>query len=398
MGGVLNLLADKIVKRRMYPALAVWQARPYTQQWHRFQDHWPCTIPLRFQEYADQHHCAYRASDQLSALSHPAFYGIGLGFFDFQIDYIELLPRPVYQALRRGDLRLLFYYHEGDNPWNIRARLDQLCAAHKLGPEHYVFVSANSAANDIGNFVEFVDFELWYYQRNIDQAALPIYLGERSRDFTILNRLHKSWRSLIMTDLWRTGLLRNSYWSYCEPVQPESYHDCPIEIDSLQGLRQHCAEFASETPRFCDDQDQTARNDHSQTLPYLYQDSWFNIVIETHFDVDGSGGVFLTEKTFKPIKHGQPFFIAGAAGSLDKLRELGYRTFDDVLDNSYDLEKDSTRRWIKLLDSIQQARSRDLADLFQRCVPDLTHNQQNFMRSKYDRLNRLTEKIHQCLK
>ena len=41
----------------------------------------------------------------------------------------------------------------------------------------------------------------------------------------------------------------------------------------------------------------------------------------------------LTEKTFKPIKHGQLFFVAGPAGSLQALRDMGYRTFDHVLDN-----------------------------------------------------------------
>jgi hypothetical protein len=40
------------------------------------------------------------------------------------------------------------------------------------------------------------------------------------------------------------------------------------------------------------------------------------LCLETHFDADQSGGAFLTEKTFKPIKHGQMFFVAGPAGSL----------------------------------------------------------------------------------
>jgi hypothetical protein len=48
-------------------------------------------------------------------------------------------------------------------------------------------------------------------------------------------------------------------------------------------------------------------------------------VFETHFDADQSGGAFLTEKTFKPIKHGQLFFIAGLLAVYKVLRDQGYR-------------------------------------------------------------------------
>ena len=111
-------------------------------------------------------------------------------------------------------------------------------------------------------------------------------------------------------------------------------------------------------------------------------------------DVDQSGGVFLTEKTFKPIKHGQPFFVVGAAGSLVELRAMGYRTFDHVLDNSYDLEPDATERWKMLLSSIQRAHREGLGDIYQCCLADLQHNQQLFMSCHQSRLNTLQENIN----
>jgi hypothetical protein len=51
----LNLLADSVVKGRIYPALARHEARPYTQAWREFGLHFPYTIPLRLQEYCDHH-------------------------------------------------------------------------------------------------------------------------------------------------------------------------------------------------------------------------------------------------------------------------------------------------------------------------------------------------------
>jgi hypothetical protein len=116
--------------------------------------------------------------------------------------------------------------------------------------------------------------------------------------------------------------------------------------------------------------------------------------METHFDADQSGGTFLTEKTFKPIKHGQLFFVAGPAGSLQALRDLGYRTFDNVLDNTYDRIADNTQRWCKLCDAIQQSQHR-LADRFEAAQTDITHNQKLFLSSKIQRLNNVIKDINE---
>ena len=51
----LNLVADQTIHGKIYPALATWQAQPYTQAWREFESHYPCTIPLRLQEYCDYH-------------------------------------------------------------------------------------------------------------------------------------------------------------------------------------------------------------------------------------------------------------------------------------------------------------------------------------------------------
>jgi hypothetical protein len=116
--------------------------------------------------------------------------------------------------------------------------------------------------------------------------------------------------------------------------------------------------------------------------------------METHFDADQSGGAFLTEKTFKPIKHGQLFFIAGPAGSLQLLRKLGYRVFDGILDNSYDQEPDHTQRWLKLSKAICHAREH-LHELFHNALSDIEHNQQLFVSNKANRLNTLIKEINE---
>lgn len=388
----LNLVADQVVKGRIYPSLAQHQARPYTQAWREFGSHFPYTIPLRLQEYCDHHQVEIGIHSITDKLPDNTFYPVGLSFFDFGIDYFTLLPSAVFTAVYHGQIRVLFYYHEGDNPHRIKQRLDQLAAQVKLPQDCYVFVSANTAAKDIPGFVYFTDFELWYYQRNIDVAACALHNQPRERDFTVLNRLHKSWRATAMADLQRHGALNNSYWSYCESGDLDA--DNPIEIDSIAGLAEATQKFLAAAPYVSDELDQNQRNDHSQIDPKYYVNSYCNIVMETHFDADQSGGTFLTEKTFKPIKHGQLFFVAGPAGSLQQLRDLGYRTFDSVLDNTYDRIADNTHRWRKLCDAIQQSQHR-LADRFASAQADIEHNQQLFLERKTQRLNSLIKDIHE---
>jgi hypothetical protein len=117
-------------------------------------------------------------------------------------------------------------------------------------------------------------------------------------------------------------------------------------------------------------------------------------VVETHFDADASGGVFITEKTFKPIKHGQLFFVAGCAGTLAELRDAGYQVFDSVLDTAYDSEPNHTRRWQLLRESIEHAHGH-LPDLFRLARSSIEHNQQHFIRHKQQQLNMLLEQIHE---
>jgi hypothetical protein len=387
----LNLIADHVIKGRIYPSLAQHQARPYTQAWREFGSHFPYTIPLRLQEYCDQHSVKINIYCIHDKLPTNTFYPVALGFFNFGIDYFTLLPTEVFTAVYEGKIRVLFYYHEGDNPFRIKQRLDQLATNVRLPENCYVFVSANSTAESVPGFVYFNDFELWYYQRNLDQPALPVHAQPREREFTVLNRLHKSWRATAMADLQRHGVLDNSYWSYCETGDVNA--DNPIEIDSIEGLRNAAAEFLVGAPYISDGLDQSERNDHSRTDAKYHANSYCNIVMETHFDADQSGGVFLTEKTFKPIKHGQLFFIAGPAGGLQALRDIGYRTFDSVLDNTYDRIADNTQRWQRLCEAIQQAQHR-LADRFEAARADILHNQQLFLANKANRLNTLFTKLN----
>jgi hypothetical protein len=64
-----------------------------------------------------------------------------------------------------------------------------------------------------------------------------------------------------------------------------------------------------------------------------YIDTWFSLVSETIFDYPYS---FRTEKIYKPILMAHPFVVAANCGYLRDLRNVGFQTFDSIIDEKYD--------------------------------------------------------------
>jgi len=389
-----NIVCDKIVKNRPYPAMAVHQARPLTQAWRQFVQHWPHTVPLDLYTYCESHHYQMHLFDLESSWPEHSWYAVALGWFDFGIDYFAILPAVVKQAVLDKRLRILFFYHEGDNPANIKSRLDLLANMHHMPDQCYRFVSANTAASNLENFVYFPHHELLFAERNQHHEPLPVITGPRRWKFTALNRTHKWWRATIMADLHARHILDQSYWSYgAVDTLQESRMDNPLQEDVLH-IRSQVDQFVQHAPYFCDDMSTDQHNDHSVVSASAFQDSYIHIVLETHFDADQSQGTFITEKTFKPIKHGQPFVIAGPAGSVQELRRLGYYTFDSVIDHSYDTVQDNTQRWLMLREEIVRLCSADLESIFAQCIDQCIYNQTLFVRNRNDRLQQLDDQIN----
>ena len=72
-----------------------------------------------------------------------------------------------------------------------------------------------------------------------------------------------------------------------------------------------------------------------------YQTTNIEVVLETLFDDDR---LHLTEKTLRPIACGHPFILAATQGSLEYLRGYGFKTFDNIIDETYDTIADPAQR------------------------------------------------------
>ena len=389
----------KIILEKAYPNLTKHRAMPYTPAWREFSTTWPHSEPVMLFDYMQYAGIDYEIVADITQTDNNTFYPIALAFFDFGVDWFTLFPDHVLKRVKEKQLRVLFYYSEGDNPYVIDQHLSIQCAEHGVPREQVLFVSANSEAANIDYMYHVVDDELLFQFRNREVAPVSYHDLPRHKKFTALSRMHKCWRATVMTSLWCKGHWQDGYFSYGVDISAEeTAADNPIQIGYFGQLPEVISQFIDACPFVADTLDPLAHNDHTRAVAEHFDNSYLNIVLESHMDVDQSGGAFITEKTFKPIKNAQPFILFAGPHSLQLLRDMGYKTFDDVIDQRYDSEENTTKRWMRaqktVLDTVS-LNNNELHDMYMACKTDLLHNQELFLSNKRERIIKLLEDIHE---
>lgn len=108
---------------------------------------------------------------------------------------------------------------------------------------------------------------------------------------------------------------------------------------------------------------------------HIFDESFLWIASETKKTHDG---VYITEKTWKPIAYGSPFCINGDNGSLRYLKSIGFKTFSEYWDESYDEDNDieKIKKITNIVKNICDKSLDALHDLYVSMLPILKHNQQ----------------------
>ena len=95
----------------------------------------------------------------------------------------------------------------------------------------------------------------------------------------------------------------------------------------------------------------------------LYENTYFSIVTETSFPyhrVDNNYadatdiGRILSEKTFKAISMRHPFIMVSNPHTLKLLRDIGYKTFHPLIDETYDKVKDPGVRMMMIINEVEK--------------------------------------------
>lgn len=105
----------------------------------------------------------------------------------------------------------------------------------------------------------------------------------------------------------------------------------------------------------------------------IYNHSWYSIVSET---VGHAPTFFFSEKTTKVIYAQRVAIWLAPQYFLKTLRELGFQTFDSIIDESYDSIEDPLDRWQLAIKQIEYLKLQDPVKVYQHLQPQLTHNSQ----------------------
>jgi len=200
---------------------------------------------------------------------------------------------------------------------------------------------------------------------------------KKSKTFLIYNRAWAGTREyrLKFADL----LIEHNLIDYCQTsvgINDGDIHYTTHRYTNTQWKPTHCLEhyFESNNTTSCYSADFDVED---------YNCTDFEVVLETLFD---DQRLHLTEKSLRPIACGHPFILCATHGSLQYLRAYGFKTFGDVIDESYDNIEDPYQRMmavIRVMKSIADWSESQRNLNIQKIQEIVSYNRQHFFSNEF---------------
>jgi len=299
----------------------------------------------------------------------------GGGWNKFDIDYYRSLIDGGH--VKDTDLWIFWMKTESHSPNEIR-ELHTVCEELKLDESKVVFINGDLSLdknydtkfncigfpwyllNDKENLIKNKGYNPYKFVKYQDRKVLP------SKKFINLNGNINKPREYILD---RLEKFKN--FGYISDLSKG------ITLDTLLTEEELLKNKADGNASFLEPSD--------NPLDFFHNDSYFSIVQESGggweaFDEDKICGYF-TEKITKPLFYGQPFIVIGFKNSLKFLKEMGFKTYDDVFDESYDgLEtwEERTKFVWKEIEKILNLPDNEFNILFDKVEDNVIYNQTRF--------------------
>jgi hypothetical protein len=193
----------------------------------------------------------------------------------------------------------------------------------------------------------------------------PYEVKLKEKKFLCFNKVHRVHRVILMADMIRAGLVRDSFYSFegigntwiNEYLDSKAKHEFE---DFLQVLADNKHLFPL---RLNITETRTNPIDLQPDDIYYHDESYFSVITETVFYKDRKremtmsnhmDTLFISEKTYKTMAFKHPFIVMGYPGTLEYLQKSGYKTFHPYIDESYDLVYADNIRYEMIVKEIQR--------------------------------------------
>lgn len=209
---------------------------------------------------------------------------------------------------------------------------------------------------------------------NYDISSIPEKL------FLSFNRRFRQHRLNLSMAMNKHNLIERCYWALnkTDPESPRPFLD-EVDVNSnlyLELKPDDAVNLYNKLPLVIDGETEIGQMcaDREMATRKFYTNSLISLVTETNFR---EPNVSLTEKSFKPVKEKHPFIIVGSAFSLQSMRDLGFKTFSDFWDESYDTIQNHNQRMLAILNlciEISKWDNNKILEFKRQVKPILDHN------------------------
>jgi hypothetical protein len=252
---------------------------------------------------------------------------------------------------------------------------------------------ANERRYNILNVPFCLEHSSYYYFQSIDQnenkvVTTDIFLStkdvQRNNHFLMKIKAPKEHRLKILISLIDDNLIKLGDWSFSgENFSKTDNFKYAIRNMSLKN-KENVVDILDKGPHNLQSEQKLSFNDVNAWTDKEYSahmDSYFDICFESFF-YNESEAISLTEKIFKPIINFQPFIYVATKGSLQILKDLGFKTFEPFIDESYDQELDNDKRLLMAYEQIKRLclmTKQEIHEWYWRMQDILVHNQEHLL-------------------
>ena len=213
------------------------------------------------------------------------------------------------------------------------------------------FITSNSRKDKI-NKSFYCDnfFEYFSYSKFKEKESINHKIENKRKKFLSLNRRPEKLKLDLIKQLYENNLIDSMHISHPEfDIFKERILDLNLNnVDQTYALE-----------NFKDNIDhRTINKGLSYLEPFMsfnekyFEESYWNLVVEGLIE-NQFNAIFLTEKIFKPIYLKSPFVVFAQPFYLKSLHDMGYKSFGEFIDESYDIERSDPIRLKKIVNVIK---------------------------------------------
>lgn len=295
--------------------------------------------------------------------------------FDSKSDIFKFIDNKIINQLKRKEIYfVLDLSQEGwapifkfaDKTQNFFDCIHSNCDLYNINPKQIIFVSSNLKLEET--------YRKYILDNNINEKinclGIPAFQYSDTKYFLNydINYFYKAYNSKnnkIFSSLSRTPRFHREYATMLLTKSP-------IEKYGMISCNKHqYLTYKTLPPNSISEKEFIAFQYWTKCLPLVidksnFQDNWaldndfvnihnmstFQIVNETEVNDWNKTSMFFSEKTFRACLTFLPFVIYGQPGINKYLSNIGYKTYEDWFDYSFDDEEDPINRYKLLLNSI----------------------------------------------